>query len=284
MTERVLIVGAGHVGRGLYRAFHASGVEVLGIHGRRSSAYTTSSGPRPANLGDVNTVVVAVRDDQIDEAVAQLINSRAERNRISSGTVVIHTSGAAEPSLIPRLAEFGLSGGTFHPMIPFADSERVPDLLKHAWVGIDGDDTARATSRRLAGHVGARTLDIPMGGKAIYHAAAVISSNFPVVLADVASGLLMSLGVPQRSAEQAVNGLMAGAVENLKIASPVEVLTGPIARGETETILHHLAALRGDADAKSLYKRLSLAALDIANRRGVDPATIEEMRNALLLR
>jgi len=280
----VLIVGAGHVGRGLYRAFRTSGIEVLGLHGRRSSAYTTSSGPLPVNLGDANTVIVAVRDEDIDDAVGQLINSLSGRNRISSGTAILHTSGGAEPELIDRLPEFGLSGGTFHPMIPFANAERVPELLRHAWIGIDGDDTSRATSRRLAGHVGARTLEIPPGGKSIYHAAAVISSNFPIVLASVASDLLMSLGVPERSANQAVHGLMDGAVANLSDGSPAEVLTGPIVRGETSSVIRHLSALRGDAEAKAVYKRMSLAALDIAARRGVDPATIEEIRKALLLR
>lgn len=284
MTERVLIVGAGQVGRGLFRAFRGSGIEVLGLHGRRSSAYTTSSGPLPSNLGNANTIVLSVRDDQIDDAIGELINSIGGRNRIGSGTVIVHTSGSAEPELISRLSEFGLSGGTFHPMIPFANSERVPDLLKHAWIGIDGDDLARATSRRLAGHIGSRTLEIPPGGKGIYHAAAVMSSNFPVVLAAIASELLMSLGVPERSAQHAVQGLMDGAVENLADASPAEVLTGPIVRGETATLIHHLAALRNNAEAKSVYKRLSLASLDLAARRGLDPATIEEMRKALLLR
>src|SRR4029079_16551235 len=129
-----------------------------------------------------------------------------------------------------------------------------------------------------------RTLEIPPGGKGVYHAAAVMSSNFPVILASIASELLTSLGVPERSAQHAVQGLMDGAVKNLADASPTEALTGPIVRGETSTLLHHLAALRGHAEAKAVYKRMSLASLDIAARRGVDPATIEEMRKALLLR
>lgn len=285
MTERVLIVGPGHVGRGLFRAFRNSGVEVLGLHGRKTSAWTTSSGALPSNVGDANTIIVAVRDEQIDDAIAELINSRRNaRNGVAPGTVIVHTSGGEEPELVPRLPEFGMSGGTFHPMIPFANAERVPELLRHAWIGIDGDETARATSRRLAGHVGARTLEIPAGGKSLYHAAAVISSNFPVVLASVASELLISLGIPERSAQQAVHGLMDGAVENIGDAPPADALTGPVVRGETATIIRHLSALRGDAEAKAVYKRMSLAALDIAARRGVDAASIDEMRKALLLR
>jgi predicted short-subunit dehydrogenase-like oxidoreductase (DUF2520 family) len=286
VAERVLIVGAGQVGRGLFKAFRASGIDVLGLHGHRPSAYTTSSGALPATIADANTIVVAVRDDQIDGVLADLINQRGNggKGKIASGTVVVHTSGGAEPELLPRLAEFGLSGGTFHPMVPFANPDRAPELLKRAWIGIDGDDQARATSRRIAGHVGARTLEIPPGGKSRYHAAAVISSNFPVVLAAIASELLTSLGIPERSAQHAVHGLMEAAVSNIAEVPPTEALTGPVVRGETETVLRHLNALRGDPDARAVYKRLSLVALAMAAERGVDQSKIDEMQRLLLLR
>ncbi|HEX6573433.1 MAG TPA: DUF2520 domain-containing protein [Gemmatimonadaceae bacterium] len=286
MSERVFIVGAGQVGRGLYKTFRSSGIEVLGLHGRRASAWTTSAGALPASVADANTIIVAVRDNQIDDAVEDLINERQRgaRGKVSSGTVIVHTSGGAEPELIPRLVEFGLSGGTFHPLIPFANPDRVPDLMRHAWIGIDGDDPARATSRRIAGHLGARTLEIPAGGKPLYHAAAVMSSNFPVVLAAIASQALTSLGIPGKSAEHAVHGLMEGAVSNLAESSPAEALTGPIVRGETDTVIRHLSALRSNADAKAVYKRMSLAALAIAAERGVPRETIDEMQKVLLLR
>ena len=286
MSERVFIVGAGQVGRGLHRAFRGSGVDVLGLHGKRSSPWTTSSGALPAAVNDANTIILAVRDGQIDDAIAEVINHRAARGKsgVSSGPAVLHTSGAAEPTLISRLPEFGFCGGTFHPLIPFANPEKVPEMLKHAWIGIDGDDQARATSRRLAGHIGSRTLEIPSGGKSAYHAAAVISSNFPVVLASIASEVLMSLGIPERSAQHAVHGLMEAAVANLAEIAPADALTGPVARGESEVLLHHLTALRVDADARAVYKRMSLAALTIAARRGVPRETIEEMQRVLLLR
>jgi predicted short-subunit dehydrogenase-like oxidoreductase (DUF2520 family) len=286
VAERVLIIGAGQVGRGLFKAFRASGIDVLGLHGHRPSAYTTSSGALPATIADANTIVVAVRDDQIDGVLADLINQRGNggKGKIASGTVIVHTSGGAEPELLPRLAEFGLSGGTFHPMVPFANPDRAPELLKRAWIGIDGDDQARATSRRIAGHVGARTLEIPSGGKSRYHAAAVISSNFPVVLAAIASELLTSLGIPERSAQHAVHGLMEAAVSNIADVPPSEALTGPVVRGETETVLRHLNALRGAPEARAVYKRLSLVALAMAAERGVDRSKIDEMQRLLLLR
>lgn len=286
MSERVFVLGAGHVGTGLYRAFRAARVDVLGLHSRRPSSVATSNGPLPSVIGDANTVVVAVRDEQIDDAIAELIeaSSPAGRRRLASGTVILHTSGGAEPSLMQRLGEFGLSGGTFHPLVPFANPDRAPELLRKAWIGVDGDDPARATSRRLAGHLGARTLDIPPGMKSIYHAAAVMSSNFPVVLAAVASRILAEAGIPERSAQQAVHSLMEAAISNIGDMSPEEALTGPVVRGEAEVVHRHLQALRHNPEARALYRRLSFAALDIAGRRGVDPNSFAQIQKLLLLR
>jgi predicted short-subunit dehydrogenase-like oxidoreductase (DUF2520 family) len=286
VSERVFILGAGQVGLGLYRAFRAAGVEVVGLHSRRSSPVATSSGPVPGVIGDANAVIIAVRDEQIDDAFAEVVDARAPsgRPRLASGTVIVHTSGGAEPEIVPRLAELGLSGGTFHPLVPFANPERAPELLRKAWIGIDGDDPARATSRRLAGHLGARTLEIPLGMKTIYHVAAVIGSNFPVVLEAVATNLLADIGIPERSAQQAVHSLMEAAISNTADKPAESVLTGPVVRGDVETVQRHLQALRHMPDARALYRRLSFAALDIANRRGTDPERLAEIQKLLLLR
>ena len=286
MSERVFILGAGQVGVGLFRALRAVGVDVLGLHSHRASPAATSSGTLPANLGDANTVIVAVRDEQIDDALAELVDATTSsgRRRLASGTVVVHTSGGAEPALIPRMSEFGLSGGTFHPLVPFSNPERMPELLSKAWIGIDGDDPARATSRRLAGQLGARTLEIPPGTKSFYHAAAVISSNFPVVLAAVATGILTDAGIPERSAQRAVHSLMEAAVSNIADTPPGDALTGPIVRGDVETVHRHLQALRHNPDARALYRRMSFAALEIAKSRGTDPERLAEIQKLLLLR
>ena len=286
MSERVFILGAGQVGVGLFRALRAASVEVLGLHSHRHSPVATSSGSLPPTLGDANTVIVAVRDEQIDDALAELVDATTSsgRRRLASGTVVVHTSGGAEPALIPRMNEFGLSGGTFHPLVPFSSPERMPELLRKAWIGIDGDDPARATSRRLAGHLGARTLEIPPGTKSLYHAAAVISSNFPVVLAAVATSILTDAGIPERSAQRAVHSLMEAAVSNIADTPPGDALTGPIVRGDADTVHRHLQALRHNADARALYRRMSFAALEIAKARGTDAEKLAEIQKLLLLR
>jgi hypothetical protein len=57
-----------------------------------------------------------------------------------------------------------------------------------------------------------------------------------------------------------------------------------VMRGESDTVMRHLSALRGDPEARAVYKRMSLAALEIASRGGTDALKIEEIRKLLLLR
>jgi predicted short-subunit dehydrogenase-like oxidoreductase (DUF2520 family) len=269
VSERVFIIGPGHVGRGLSRAFRASGVEIVGLHGKRPSGVASSTGALPMELSRANVIIVCVRDPQLDETIDEVIAATRD-GRAGRGTVILHTSAIAEPAGMAKLTESGYPGGTFHPLVPFSDPEVAAELLRKGWIGIDGENAARSASRRLAGHIGARTLDIPPGRKPAYHAAAVIASNFPVVLASVAGRLLHDIGVPDSSAYQAVESLMSGALANMKQALPDDALTGPVVRGDLETVAKHLRALEKLGSANEVYRALSAAAVEIARTRGVD--------------
>jgi predicted short-subunit dehydrogenase-like oxidoreductase (DUF2520 family) len=269
VSERVLIIGPGHVGRGLFRAFRASEVKVVGLHGKRPSGVASSSGALPEEMSGANVVMVCVRDPQLDEALEEIM-AATKSGLVERGTVILHTSAIAEPEGLRALSDAGFPGGTFHPLVPFSDPEVAAELLRKGWIGIDGENGARSASRRLAGHLGARTLDIPQGKKAAYHAAAVISSNFPVVLASIAGRLLHDAGVPDSSAYQAVESLMSGALTNMKQTLPDDALTGPVMRGDAETVARHLRAMQGRGAAYEAYRALSAAAVEIAERRGID--------------
>jgi len=269
VSERVFIIGPGHVGRGLFRAFRASGVDVVGLHGKRPSGVTTSTGEIPPEAARANVVLLCVRDSQLDDAIAE-VAAAAGSGRIARGSVILHTSAIAEPAGLGALTAGGFPGGAFHPLVPFNDPDISAELLRKAWIGIDGDIAAKNASRRLAGHLGARTLDIPPGKKPAYHAAAVISSNFPVVLASVAAQILHDIGIPDASAYQAVESLMSGALANMKRTVPDDALTGPVMRGDLETVGKHLRALSGHEGALDVYRAMSAAAADIAERRGID--------------
>ena len=128
MSDRVFIVGAGRVGRGLARAFRASGVvSVIGLHARRPTDDATSSGVYPAVLTNANVILVAVRDAEIEEVCRTLLVAEPHdtggggaesqgRAQLAHGTVILHTSGVVDPLAYDVLRTRGMSTGTFHPL------------------------------------------------------------------------------------------------------------------------------------------------------------------------
>jgi predicted short-subunit dehydrogenase-like oxidoreductase (DUF2520 family) len=274
----VFILGAGRAGRGLSRALRASGIVVAGLHGRRAeqSPDAVSAGTFPAAARQADTVIVAVRDSQLDDALGELAGARLKR-----GAVVLHASGSSEPPGLAALRGAGHPCGTFHPLVPLADPARSAELIRGAWIGIDGDEAAIARSRALAAALGARTLRIPAGEKPTYHAAAVIASNFPTVLAALAAELLAGIGIAEGDAWPAVRALMHGAVANLDGETPARALTGPIARGDVETVRKHVAALASHPATAALYRALSAAAVEIARSAGTSGRALGEITAVL---
>lgn len=275
MTPRVFVLGAGRAGRALTHAMRAASVPVVGLHGRRPAVDATF-GALPASLGAASVVLVTVRDAALDGALRELANAP-----LAPGAVVLHASGSMEPPALDTLRAQGHPGGTFHPLLPLADPTRATEQLRSAWIGIDGDDAARAASREIAAAVGARVLDIPAGAKARYHAAAVIASNFPVVLLSLASRLLTASGVDADAARGALATLLGAAAENLREHEPADALTGPVARADVETVRAHLAALADSPALFEIYRALSREAIPLAAAAGADRARLEELRRAL---
>lgn len=274
MRDRIFILGAGRAGRGLARALRASGVEVLGLHGRRVDAGedAVSAGVFPDTALRASAILVAVRDAQLDGALGEIAAAAFDRR-----SVVLHASGSADPQGLVALRAQGHPCGTFHPLVPIADPARAAELFKDAWIGVDGDSSAVATADRLASKLGAHTLRIPEGEKARYHAAAVLASNFPTVLATLAALLLTDAGVPPHQSWDAVRSLMRGAVLNLDTDTPLAALTGPVVRGDAETVRRHLVALAGAPELRRVYVELSRAAVEIARARGAEVDAVERV-------
>lgn len=287
----VFVLGAGRAGLALAAALAAAGVPLAGLHARRGRppvgglpAVSAGALP-PRTLGAADVVLVTVRDAQLDGALAELA-AASHAGALPAGAVVLHASGGTEPRGLAALRAAGHAAGTFHPLLPLAGADAA-GRLRGAWIGVDGDDRARTAARTLAGWLGARALDVPAGEKARYHAAAVLASNFPAVLAALAARLLRAAGVAPAQADGAARTLLRGAVANLgdrplDAASVAAVLTGPAARADVDTIRGHVDALREDADLAAVYDALTRAAVTVmADGGALDAAARDRVRSAL---
>jgi len=93
--------------------------------------------------------------------------------------------------------------------------------------------------------------------------------------------VLTSAGVSEDAARGAVGTLMAAAVENARAVAPSAALTGPVARGDVETVRAHLAALETAPEVLELYRALSREAVVLAESAGADRGKLEELRSVL---
>jgi predicted short-subunit dehydrogenase-like oxidoreductase (DUF2520 family) len=169
---------------------------------------------------DAGLVLICVPDDAIADVAAG----------IPAGPWIAHVSGATSlGALEPHVRRFSL-----HPLQTFTRA-RGPEQLDGAWAAVTAEtDEARAAGRWLAETLGLRAFELDDAARPLYHAGAAMSSNYLVTLHEVASDLFRAAGAPP----EALVPLMQRTIEN------GFELTGPIERGDWETVEAHRSAIR----------------------------------------
>ena len=214
---RVGIVGPGRVGTALARALRAAHVEVDGPVGR---------GERPARC---DAIVLCVPDGEI-AAAAEAVTAAAP--------LVGHTSGATPLS---ALAHAGVPGFGLHPLQSFAHPGVRFEGAGAAVAGTTPEALAFATA--LAERLGMTPFEIDDEGRAAYHAAASVASNFLVTLEAAAEAIASGAGLGRDDARALLMPLVRQTVENVAELGPEAALTGPIARGDETTVAAQRAAV-----------------------------------------
>ncbi len=267
---RLAFVGAGRVGTVLGIAFSRAGWDVTAVASRdeqrraRFVAQVPSARgflePR-AVLDDADLIFVTVPDDAIAEA--------AEGLRLYSGQAIVHTSGALPAAVLEPAMAAGTSMGSFHPLVAFADRDQAIADLHGATVALEGDESLLPVLAELAESIGARPVRLPEGGKAAYHAAAMMAAGGLVGLLDAIARVAAVAGLDEKTAISVYAPLARQALANSERLGIDGALTGPLLRGDTGTVRSHLATLAQHApDAIPLYVEVARRELAIARRRG----------------
>jgi predicted short-subunit dehydrogenase-like oxidoreductase (DUF2520 family) len=205
MFESACVVGAGRVGKAMAA--------------RLGERIPTRVAGRELGCADAELVLLCVPDRVIAEVAAA----------IPTGPWVAHTSGACRlDALAPHTRRFSL-----HPLQTFT-LDRGPEQLDGAWAAASGEsDEALSAARELAEFLGLKTFELDDEARPLYHAAAHFASAFLVTLHDVAAELMEAAGAPP----EALEPLMLRTVENGFDH------TGPLVRGDWETIDRHAEAI-----------------------------------------
>jgi len=213
-------------------------VKVVGASGRVGSAVSARLRERGLRLeeDDAELILLCVPDGAISEVA----------RGIAPGPWVAHTSGATRlGALDPHVRRFGL-----HPLQTFT-KRRGPEQLDGAHAAVTAETAeAREVGFELARTLGLEPFALDDAARPLYHAGAAIASNYLVTLHRVASELFEAAGVPP----EALVPLMRRTIDN------GFELTGPIERGDWETVERHREAIRATRpDLEPLYDVLAEA-------------------------
>lgn len=315
----VAVVGAGRLGTALAVALAECGYEVLALVSRRASrarraAELTGRGALALSfkqldeLPPTDLVFITTPDDAIEETArllsttpalststatlsnstpttaptrrvttAALSNSRAARQ---PRRVVLHASGALSSEVLAPLGERGFAVGSLHPLVSVSDAAAGARALRTAFYCVEGEALATRAARRVVRDLGGHCFSVAARDKALYHAAAVITSGHTVALFDTAARLLARCGLTDARARAVLLPLLRSTLANLSTRAPARALTGTFARADVATVRKHLAALAatGDDEGAAVYNLLGRRSLRLADEAGADARALEEIK------
>jgi predicted short-subunit dehydrogenase-like oxidoreductase (DUF2520 family) len=185
-------------------------------------------------------VLLAVPDD----ALRQLVAGLAETGAWRAGQLVAHTSGAQGIGVLDPAAARGVMALALHPVMTFAGRPEDVDRLLGATFGVTALEELRPVAESLVVEMGGEPVWVPESARPLYHAALSIGSNHLVTLVNDALSLLDDAGVA--ASEQLLAPLLSASLDNVLRLRDV-ALTGPVARGDVETLRRHRRALTDSA-------------------------------------
>src|SRR5262245_56075893 len=261
---RVGVIGAGRVGAVLAAALRSRGHTIISVAGesdasKRRAAQLLSGVPiaKPTAVARTcDVLLLTVPDDMLENVVTQLAASGA----LHQGQLVVHTSGSHGLRVLEPATRIGARPVALHPAMTFTgtalDLDRIPDCVFGVTAGPDERDWAA----EVVAELGATVMWVPEELRGLYHAGLAHGANHLVTLVTQAMELLSAAGASDPAA--ILRPLLQAALDNA-FAEGDSALTGPIVRGDVNTVRAHVAELARTApDTLPSYVALARATLD----------------------
>jgi predicted short-subunit dehydrogenase-like oxidoreductase (DUF2520 family) len=286
-VQGITIVGPGRMGGALAYALSAAGERIDRLAFRVNKPPRTlisSIDPTPdvisidkISLLDSEILFITTQDEQID-AVTQVL-----ADKVQPGTIVFHTSGSMSSEILKPFAERGCSTASIHPLASITNWRDGIERFRGAYFCLEGNHKAISTGKQLVKKLGGRPFSIKTNEKALYHAAAVTAAGHVTALFDMAVSLMVKTGLERTTARKILVPLLLSVAQNLTAKDTPVALTGTYSRGDEETLVRHINALKrhGTKSESSVYFDLALRSIDIAVKNGLDPKKAARMRRTI---
>ena len=278
----VAVIGAGRLGTSLGRALAEKGYPILWIADRKPAAARESrriigqgrATSGFARAGAAGIVILAVPDEEIERAARKL----ARTSGAWRGKIVLHTSGILSSDALAPLRHKGASCASFHPVQSFPRKDLPPAHFKGIVIALEGDEEALRAAGRMVRSLGAHALLLQARDKIFFHAACSMVSNLFVPLFEMSRTLLRRSGVENAAAVRVLLPLVQGTLRSVKHIDGADALTGPISRGDVETVKKHLEALKGYPAARRAYRVLGAEAVRLVRKKGLPSSKFKALK------
>ncbi len=276
---RVGVIGVGRAGSALGAALHRAGHPVVAAHAVSDKSKERAASLLPAaELLDVEAVVqrvdlvlLAVPDDVLPVMAAQL--------PFTPGQFVVHCSGRYGVGVLTDAQRRGALPLALHPAMTLTGTSLDVERLSGAPFGVTSAEPLRMAAEALVVEMGGEPIWIPEEARPLYHASLAHSANHLITLVASAIEMLDHAGVDQPA--RLLSPLLHASLDNaLRMGYPA--LTGPVVRGDAQTVAAHIAELAYDPQLQAAYVALARLTADRALAEGLlRPQAAEGLLNAL---
>jgi len=207
-------------------------------------------------------IVAITTQDGAIKGVAKEIHEKTER---LDDKLFFHTSGAHPSSILKPLGGKGAILGSLHPLQTFPDIDSAIRVLPSTYIFIEGDEKALRTLETLGKGIGQAVIPIDGKNKIYYHLSAVFICNLLCALLYSGEDIMKKIDITL----EPFFPIIIATLQNIESKGPLMSLSGPIVRGDSETVEGHIDALKNMKHHKQIYKALSLVALDMVKERKI---------------
>ena len=266
MTDhfRVGVVGAGRVGAVLAAALASAGHEIVAAAGESDASHRRIAELLPGTANEKPSAVarscdmllLTVPDDMLPNVVSVLSASGA----IRPGQYVVHTSGRHGLAVLDAARAVGAHPVAMHPAMTFTGTAVDLGRLPGCVFGLTAGPDERAVAEGLVADLGGRAMWVPEEMRTLYHAGLAHGANHLVTLVTQAMELLAAAGADDPAGT--LRPLLTAALDNA-LDQGDAALTGPIVRGDVNTVRAHLADISANAPhTLASYVAMARASLD----------------------
>jgi len=277
-------IGAGKVGTALAISLSKKGYPVVAVYDiyPESAEYFAreiSGSKVAATTQDVadaaDLVFISTIDDQINRVASEI--------KWRSGQMVVHCSGANSSALLEPAREQGAVVGVFHPGNSFADKKQAISNMAGNTFDIEAEEPLLSKFKEMVDALDGNWIVVKASDRPIYHVAIEMPTLFTLLLARTSVKMFEAMGIEQEKALDVIASLMRVAVRIIETLGTSTALTGPVDRGDTETVKKHIDGLRRVCPwVEPLYRELAEQNIPFAIEHGsIDQKKADELKAIL---